>query len=815
MDKRKCLLFFLALVAVLFSYAQQTRVNERGILAGNLLNEKKIAIAGASIELISFADSISGKGTVSDKDGFFSFNSIPFGHYRLRISSVGYKLLIIDSIFIRPERYDFSINDIILHTVADEMKEVIVYAEKPLIQNREGNIIFNASESPLSAGSNAADILKNVPLIGADPNGKLTVRGKEPKILIDDKPVELNAQQLQDFLESMPGSMIERIEVMTNPPPQYANEPGGVINIVTRKGKVGKTGKLTIYGGTRGEAGFNGNFTYRRKGLTINFFAGIGYNLFEGYGYSKRQNMYTDSVNYFNTENNYRNNSIRPNTRLQIDYDLNDRNSFNAVLQYNQNDFLNEGNSQYTNLDRTNTIFRLSKRQVKSDGTSSTPQLHITYTYKGKKPDETLRLFVNTNYTYNQNDRDFYQQFFNPDFTPNGSDSTQQQFTENRTNGNSARVAYDKLLDNKKTSIAAGAYYNFSSNHVELLSEYLKKPDAVYVKSELLSNNFRFRQGLTNLRFSVKHIISKGFSISGGANAEFTMVHFDLFQLKQQAENSYQNLLPFANFNKQWGELLNLTFSYRRTIRRPGMNELNPSIDYGDPYNLRFGNITVKPSTAHSFDVLLGRTRDNYFLNIGAGYNIVQDVFAQIRILQPDGKTFISWQNIDDRQEYEISSWNGYTFSKKLRLNVSASYTYNRYSLFDRTNYRYQNGGSFTSSVAGNYSPKEVWNFTGSFTFNRFANPQGYVRWNTSLNVGLQRKFFEKRFIVTLNIIDPIQQQENRTFTYGTNFIHESYSFTQTRNYRLTLTYNFIPVSTTAAKQQAEKEKLKQLLRKG
>ena len=36
----------------------------------------------------------------------------------------------------------------------------------------------------------------------------------------------------------MPGSMIEKIEVMTTPPPNYANERGGVINIVTRKGKV-------------------------------------------------------------------------------------------------------------------------------------------------------------------------------------------------------------------------------------------------------------------------------------------------------------------------------------------------------------------------------------------------------------------------------------------------------------------------------------------------------------------------------------------------------------------------------------------------
>jgi outer membrane receptor for ferrienterochelin and colicin len=74
--------------------------------------------------------------------------------------------------------------------------------------------------------------------------------------------VELNLQQLQDLLESLPGSSIEKIEVMTNPPPQYANEQGGVINIVTKKGKVGKSGRINISAGTRGEGSINWNFNY-------------------------------------------------------------------------------------------------------------------------------------------------------------------------------------------------------------------------------------------------------------------------------------------------------------------------------------------------------------------------------------------------------------------------------------------------------------------------------------------------------------------------------------------------------------------------
>lgn len=783
-------------ISILFAgtIVGQQKQTTSGLISGNVLDEKRSAVAGVSVELILLVDSSLRKGTITTKDGSFIFNSIAFGIYKLRISFTSFQTLIIDSISIRPERFDFSLNDIVLKTSSDQLQAVVVYAEKPLIQSREGNITFNAAESPLSAGSNASDLLKNVPLVASDANGKLTVRGKEPRILIDDKPVELNAQQLQDFLESMPGSMIERIEVMTNPPPQYANEPGGVINIVTRKGKVGKSGRLSVFAGTRGEQGASGNFSYRKKGLSINFNASLVHNIFEGHGYSKRQNIYADSSNYFNTQNNYRNSRLRPNARLSVDYEMNARNSINGVIQFNQNDFDNEGNTEFSNINRFNELYRLSKRTIASEGSNINPSFNFTFTHKGKKPGETLRLFANSYFSSNNNTRSFYQQYLNPDYSITGVDSTQQQITDSRNHGINLRLAYEKLLANKKTSLFAGAYYNFSSSGVELLSQFLQKPDQVFVKSELLSNDFRFRQEIKNLRLSARHVIKTGTSVSAGLNLEQTHVHFDLYHTKQEAGNDYWTMLPFFNFNQQWEDVLHLTVSYRRTIRRPGIGELNPSIDYADPYNLRFGNTALKPSTSHNFDLLLGRSNDKYYVNLGLGYNIVQDVFAQIRTLQPDGKTFVSWQNIDDRLEYEISSWNGLTLSKKIRVNFSASYTYNRYSAFDKKTYRYQNGGSFNSNLNGNYAPKDVWNLNAGFTFNRFANPQGYVRWNTSMNMGLQRKLLQKRLMVTINIIDPIRQQENKTWTYGTNFSHESYSYTQTKNYRLTVTYNFIQV---------------------
>jgi hypothetical protein len=113
------------------------------------------------------------------------------------------------------------------------------------------------------------------------------------------------------------------------------------------------------------------------------------------------------------------------------------------------------------------------------------------------------------------------------------------------------------------------------------------------------------------------------------------------------------------------------------------------------------------------------------------------------------------------------------------------------YSDFDKTVKRYRDGGSFTSNLNYTYSPNDTWNLTGSFNLNRFANPQGYAKWSTSMNIGAQKKFFNKKFVVTVNVIDPFVQQKNRSFTFGPHFELENFSTTQTRNYRLSLAYNF------------------------
>jgi len=764
-----------------------------GIIVGNVMDDKKKALESATVQLSALKDSFPKNTVVTDKDGSFQISNIPFGYYSLKISFVGFHTLTIDSIYFRTERYDFNLSDITLlprSSDSNTMEQVIIYAERPLIQSKDGNITFNAGESALSAGSNASELLTSVPLVTKDPDGKLLVRGKEPKILIDDKPVQLNLQQLQDLLESMPGSSIEKIEVMTNPPPQYANEQGGVINIVTRKGSVGKSGRLSFYAGTRGEKGVNGSFNYRKQGLSINMNAGVVSNIFEGSGYSRRQNIFADSINYFNTDNNYSNKNVRPNFRSNINYDINKYHSLNLVLQYNQNSFHNHNVTEITNLNNDKNVYRLSDRTLDNEGDNYNPNLNFTYTLKTKKPGETLKWINDFNYSISETSRDFYQQYFHPDHLPNGKDSTQQQITSNKTKSYNGRINYNLPLGNHKTFLSAGSYYTVNNSKINSDASFLRKPDLNWVPLNALINQFRFRQQVNTFMGSVKQMLAENTSTTAGIYSEYTQFDFDLFKTGTQASNNYWSILPFMTFNKTWEHQGNLTFSYRKTIRRPGSTELNPTVDSADAYTIRTGNTNLKPSLSHNFDLVLGKTKNSFYANIGLGYNIVDDVFAQIRNRISDTTTQITWENISGRKEYEISTWSGYTLNKHTRLNLSASYSYNTYSDFDREVRKYRNGGSFTSNLNANYVWKDLYTATGNFTYNRFANPQGTVKSSLSMNVGLQAKMLNKKFIVTLNVIDPFVQQQNRTFTYGTNFNLENYNSTQTRNFRLTLGYN-------------------------
>jgi outer membrane receptor protein involved in Fe transport len=332
-----------------------------------------------------------------------------------------------------------------------------------------------------------------------------------------------------------------------------------------------------------------------------------------------------------------------------------------------------------------------------------------------------------------------------------------------------------------------GAGLSTTHNINDLQSAYLDKGSGTWQLAPLLSNSFTFDQGVSYLRGGLTWQAAKGWRLVAYVQPEWT--EYDLQNKGQDATaaNSYLNWLPGVTIRKDLNKEHNLNLVYRKSIRRPNPSELNPAIDYGDPYNLRFGNPLLAPTNTHNFDLNYGYGKGKSFFNASLGFNLVEDIIASIRTLQPDGKTFVTFQNIASRREYEANVWSGYSFSKTVRVNLSAGYSYNHYTEADRKQYGYRNGGSFYTSINYNLTFSGVFSMDGSMRFNSFADPQGRSRSNVNSHFGVQHKFLDRRLIVSLAVIDPFTRQEVTTTTTGKNFNLESFRSSRTRNMRLTL----------------------------
>ena len=771
-------------------FSQDAKKKISGLIIGNVIDSVSgSGLPGATIQMTNSTFPEKTLSQLTDKNGAFEISDIPFGFYRIIVSASGLASITIDSLHVREERYDFNLGDILLKPKLTDMQEVVIYAEKPLIESKDGKIIYNVGESALSAGASTSELLKNMPLISNDADGKILLKGKEPKILIDDKPTELNAEQLADLLESLPGNVIERIEVMSNPPPQYASESGGVINIITKKGQVGFTGRINTSYGTRGEASISSNISYRGKKFSITVTAGAGAGKYNGNGTSLRENFYKDSSNYFETYRTSTNKSARPNARVNAEYDFNKRNQLNLVAQISTNLFDNGSETNYKNLNRLHEIYKWSVRGNGTEGNNVNPSLTGTYTYKGKNPRESLRMIASVNTGSYKNERDFNQQFLNPDKTPTGTDSVQRQKSNNNSNAWSLRLNYDKPVT-KNILITAGAYNGRSSFHNVLATDFLKKPENIYVEAPGYGQDFRFYQTIYNARVAVTYDLGKKWRMITGIQAEHTEIRFSFTGTQDNIDNKYVNWLPNFTIRKEWEGGWNSSLVYRKSIRRPGINELNPSIDFNDPYNLRFGNPQLLPQLADNFDWNGGWYKGKMYVNASLGYNYVTDIIQSIRTLVPGDKTQVTYENIMDRREYEASLWGGYTFSKKLRVNTSVGYSYNQYSSYDRIKNKYRNGSTVYTTLNYRYTFSNRVSIDGNVRYNSISDAQGRSRSNITQNIGLQTKWLNKRLIVSANLIDFISRQQYTKYTYGSNFILQSVSSARTKNLRLSVAYN-------------------------
>ncbi|HSC36683.1 MAG TPA: Plug domain-containing protein, partial [Chitinophagaceae bacterium] len=115
----------------------------------------------------------------------------------------------------------------------DTLRTVVVTAKKKWVEQKLDRTIINVDAMITAAGSNALEVLTKSPGVMVDMNGNISLNGKHNVlVLIDDKPTYMSAQDLADYLRSLPAGILDKIELMSNPPARYDASGSAIINIV-------------------------------------------------------------------------------------------------------------------------------------------------------------------------------------------------------------------------------------------------------------------------------------------------------------------------------------------------------------------------------------------------------------------------------------------------------------------------------------------------------------------------------------------------------------------------------------------------------
>lgn len=229
----------------------------------------------ATVSLLNSNDSSWIKTTLTDDTSGFSFKDVTAGKYLITATSIGYETAMLPVTLTAPGENNYVI---MLHKQSTSLQEVTVAGKKPFIEMSLGKTVVNIESSPVTASTNALDLMRRLPGISVDMNGNITMQGKKGVlVLIDDRPTYLSGDDLAAYLKTITADDAAQIELITQPGAKYdASGNTGIINIkLKRNKKQGLNGNVTLSYGNAVHFNRNESFliNYKKNKLSLSLSA--------------------------------------------------------------------------------------------------------------------------------------------------------------------------------------------------------------------------------------------------------------------------------------------------------------------------------------------------------------------------------------------------------------------------------------------------------------------------------------------------------------------------------------------------------------
>lgn len=264
MKSGKCLLMLLMILFSPMAFAQQSGVN----VTGSVVEQgSDTPIEQATVRLLNVKDSAMVRGVVSARNGSFTLKNVKKGSYLLHITFIGYDPLY-QPLQITGKKNPVNVGKLELSDRAIELGEAVVIGKAPEVTVRNDTVEYNADSYKVTEGSVLEDLLKKMPGVEVDSEGKITVNGKEvKKVMVDGK--EFFSDDPKVASKNLPAKMIDKLQVLDKKSDMAQmtgfddGEEETVINLTVKPGmKQGWFGNA--YGGYGSKDRYEGNAMVNR-----------------------------------------------------------------------------------------------------------------------------------------------------------------------------------------------------------------------------------------------------------------------------------------------------------------------------------------------------------------------------------------------------------------------------------------------------------------------------------------------------------------------------------------------------------------------
>lgn len=698
--KIKCSLLLIMLVVSSLVAAQNAAplFQIKGVLLDSLTQEGE---PYATIKIVKKeAPAHALKMLVTDMKGKFQEKVPGTGNFVMTISSIGRNTIVKD-FTVRAGEKVVDFGTLYITDASNELGQVEVVAQKPLVKADIDKIEYNVQDDPDSKSNSVLEMLRKVPLVTVDGEDNIKVNGSSSfKVYVNGKPNNMMSNNPTEVLKSMPANSIKHIEVITNPGPKYdAEGVGGILNIVTVGS--GLEGYTATFSGNVSNMGAGGGLfgTIKSGKLTVS----ARYN----YNYSDRPRSYsggtrrtvgaiTDGSSDLDYSGDSKGHGNFQSGSMEASYEIdtlrlitmsfglwgggNNSNGLSNTFatmpgtgddlyQYVSNNrsksswYSIDGGIDYQRMfhvkDRMLTFsYKINTRPESSDSYST-----YDYDMEDVAPDwqDFMKRMKNQ---HNDGSQNTTEHTFQADYTtPIGKIHTLEAGAKYILRDNSSED------DRYEQATATQADYEFDNDHS---SHYKHQNDilAAYLGYGLKVKKISGRLGMRyeHTKQEVKYLLGKG----------------DNF------DKNFDDLVPSASIGYKLTDMSNLRLGYNMRIYRPGIWYLNPYLDDSNPTNISQGNSHLDSEKSHSFNLSYSNFTQKFNINLSARYSFTNNSIERVTeqkkdtdipgLQNPTGKEVLysTYQNIGKSKNASLSAyvnWNA-TSNTRIYANLYGNYTY-------------------------------------------------------------------------------------------------------------------------------------------